>query len=175
MEPQRQLVDQSHKPELPNPARKWLFVSAVGLAVCLISLGFYFFGGSTTPYPLPPKVIKQVFGFTPYYFKKDIPPDRLVLKQDSPTFIGNALTFVLSDSKKESITVTEAAAPEKAKAPEGKAETTALGTALIKTGGGRISSVLTTSSKTNIMLEGSDYISADTLVDIYNSLEAVKK
>src|SRR5258706_15828590 len=97
---------------LHNPARKWLYVSFLGFALCFISLGMHVSGAGNMAQPLPPKVMSQVFGFTPYYFTKDSPPGKLSLKADSPKFLGNALSFDLIKSAKESVTVSEKTAPE---------------------------------------------------------------
>ena len=183
MEQQSQIATQTSVPQevpLPaptkNPARKWLIVSATGLAICLVALGFHFIRGSGgTPEPLPKKVLSQVFGFTPYYFTKDTPPDHLHLQKDSPIFIGNALTFKLIDPKQEVITLSQKAIPTPTPKADGESVTTSLGTASIKIGGGRIKASLTTADKTYITLDATDFISSGTIIDIYNNLTAVSK
>ncbi len=159
-----------------NPAQKWLILSAVGVAICLAALGFYFIrGNSGSTEPLPNKVLNQVFGFTPYYFTKDNPPDHLHLQKQSPIFIGNALTLKLNGAKQEIITMSQKAVPTPTPKADGESATTSLGTAIIKIGGGHIKASLTTADKTYITLNASDYISSGTMIDIYNNLTAVSK
>ncbi len=168
---------EAEEPKRPkNPAQKWLFVSAAGLIVCFMALGVHVLrGGAGSPQPLPPKVLRQVFGFTPYYFNANTPPDNLLLQKDSPKFYGNALTFKLTDTKKEEITISQMAIPTPVPKAEGESMSTNLGSATIKTSGGHISGVLITSDKTYIMLSASDIISSGTFIDIYNSLHTVSK
>ena len=186
MEPQRHIDTAPSVPEAPlevrpvkkapNPARKWLLVSASGLVICLLGLGSHALrGGGGSPQPLPTKVLKQVFGFTPYYFAKETPPDNLHLQKDTPKFLGNTLSFNLADTKQEVITIKQKAVSSPLPKAEGEPTTTSLGSAYIKTGGGHISAVLTTADKTYITLDASDFISSGTFIDIYNGLVAAPK
>ena len=186
MEPQNHIAGADSVPTAPqevietkrpkNPARKWLLVSAGGIIICLLALGFHALrGGGGSPQPLPNKVLSQVFGFTPYYFTSDTPPDNLRLLATSPKFFSNALSFKLADSKQETISVIEKTIPSPTPKAEGEPAQTSLGTVLIKTGGGHISAALTTKDKTYITLEASDFISSGTLIDVYNGLVAAPK
>ena len=185
MEPQNNIAVPAPAPPAPqelketkrprNPAQKWLLISAAGLVICLLALGIHALRGGGSPQPLPTKVLSQVFGFTPYYFTKDTPPNNLRLQANTPKFFGNALTFKLADSKQEIITVSQKAIPTPVPKIEGEPVNTSLGTAHIKTGGGRISASLTTSDKTYITLDASDFISSGTFIDIYNGLSAAPK
>jgi len=175
MELERQVEPPKEAPKPQNPARKWLFVSAFGLVLCLASLGLHAIrGGGGSVDPLPTKVLSQVFGFTPYYFAKDTPPDHLRLQTSTPKFLGNALTFKMTDSRQESISVSEKAFPTPFKNPDGESITTNLGTAIVKTGGGRISAAPTTKDKTYITLDASDFITSGTFIDVYNNLTSVQ-
>lgn len=160
-----------------NPARKWLMVSAFGLLLSISSLSVHALrGGSASQEPLPKKVLSQVFGFTPYYFAKNTPPDRLKLDINSPKFIGNALNFTMVDSKHEKITVVQKTAPASdAKKMDGQKAQTPLGTATIKTGGGHVAAELVTSDGTYISLSASDFISSGTLIDVYGNLKPAPK
>lgn len=119
--------------------------------------------------------MSQVFGFTPYYFSKDIPPDHLKLDTNSAKFLSNQLTYIMTDSKQEKITISQQTAPATIKNMEGESAQTTLGTATIKTGSGQISAQVVTSDKTLITLHASDFISSGTLIDIYNSMHTVSK
>ncbi|MDB5182333.1 MAG: hypothetical protein JWO47_117 [Candidatus Saccharibacteria bacterium] len=160
-----------------NPARKWLQISAGGLAICALALGIHFLaGGGGNPNPLPKKVLAQVFGFTPYYFNKDTPPDHLKLDLASPKFIGNALNFTMLDPKSEKITVTQTTLPASGfKKLAGDTAATPLGEATIKVGGGHIEAELVTPDKTLVTLKATDFVSSGTLIDILGNMKAAPK
>lgn len=164
----------------PNPARKWLIVSLCGLIVCLGALGYRALtGGSSTPQPLPSKVLKQVFGFTPYYFTKDIPPARLKLKADTPKFFGNALSFTLVSPKNQTVTITQKTLPtdySKAAKGDDKSLNTVAGTATVSAvQGGRIEATLITKDNTLITVESKEILNSGTIQEILESLIAIDK
>ena len=162
-----------------DPARKWLIVGLVGLAIFLGALGFHFISGSGgSADPLPPKVLAQVFGFTPYYFTKDSPPDGFHLQTGSAKFLGNALSFTLTNSKKEKIEVNQKIPPavsSAAKDPSSESYDAPLGTAIIISNGGHMSTALTTPDKTYITFETSDFLSTGTFKDMLSELTPVQK
>ncbi|CAN5375294.1 hypothetical protein BH10PAT3_BH10PAT3_8680 [soil metagenome] len=165
--------------KLKNPAMKWLYIGIAGAVVCIAALIIGAVrGGPSTADALPPIVLKQVFGFTPYYFKNNSPPAHLRLQTGSPKFFGNALTFSLKNSKNQSITVSEQS-PDSGPAPkkvEGEAVDTDLGSATIgKVSGGHLSASVTTKDKTYILLESSDLLNSGTMKDIFDSLIAIDK
>lgn len=177
MDLEKQIVNHPDKKDSQNPARKWLIVSACGFLICVLSLGFHFIrGGSNGAYPLPKTVLKQVFGFTPFYFEKDSPPDHLELASGSSKFLSNELSFSLITPKKEAIVVTQKSSLTTATVKdEGESYATALGTAKIKSGSGHINASITTANKTTITLAASDAVSANTFVHIMNALTPVEK
>jgi hypothetical protein len=160
-----------------NPARKWLMVSAAGVAICLFALGIGALrGGDSNLNPLPKKVLAQVFGFTPYYFNKDTPPAHLKLDATTPKFFGNALTFTLTDPKQEKITITQQTLPTgNFKRLTGDTTPTPLGEATIKMGGGKIEAELITKDNTYINIKASDFVSSGTLIDIFGNMSAAPK
>lgn len=175
MELERQTEEPVQKTKPQNPAKKWLIVSACGIALSLGSLGIHALRGGSNPDPLPKVVLSQIFGFTPYYFVKDTAPDHLRLQAGSPKFFGNAFSFKLVDPKKEVITVSQKTLPTPTPKAEGESMTSSLGTAIIKNSGGHISAVLVSSDKTYITLSASDFITPGTLIDVYNSLTPIVK
>ncbi len=150
---------------LHNPARKWLYVSFLGFTMCFTALGMHVSGAGNTAQPLPSKVLSQVFGFSPYYFQKDSPPDKLTLKSGSPKFLGNALSYELVKSANESITVSEKTAPTGTSSLKTEGDIsfeTTIGNGLIgKPKDGRIKGSLLTRDKTLISLEAPESVNPD--------------
>lgn len=178
MEPQLQIEAPQVIRAASNPAKKWLLVSIAGFTVFFLALGFHFFyGASSSSYPLPKPILRQVFGFNPYYFAKDTPPDNLSLVPNSTKFIANSLQYDLISSSKKTISVSQGAATTTINTVKQDGETfeTTIGTAKIKTASGRIKASLITADKTIITLEAPDQISSNTLAHIYNALIPVNK
>lgn len=164
----------------PNPARKWLLVSLFGVFLCLGALSYHFIaGGSSSTDPLPVAVLHQVFGFTPYYFTENMPPNRLKLQKSSTKFFGNALTFDIANSKNQKITISQKALATDYKratdstdmgfvAPAGNATIKAIKS-------GRITALVTTKDNTLITLDSSDILNTETLRSVIEKLVIVDK
>lgn len=163
---------------LHNPARKWLYISIVGFTMCFVSLGMHVSGAGSSSQPLPSKVLRQVFGFTPYYFAKDSPPAKLSLKLNSPKFLGNALSYDLVKSAKESVSVSEKAAPAVAAAKgenDISFETTSGNALVSKAKDGKIKGSLLTHDKTLISVEAPASLNPDVLETVLRSLTPAPK
>lgn len=164
---------------LHNPARKWLYVSLAGFLMCFLSVGLYLSHGGNTARPLPALIMKQVFGFTPYYFLDDKPPGKLSLKSGSAKFLGNALSFDLEKSATESVTISEKAAAANfllAKKDGEISLDTISGTALLSLPkDGHVSGSLLTSDKTIIEVTAPDSLGSDLVESVLRALKPSPK
>lgn len=180
MEPNRLPDPEAPKRRQANPARKWLIVSACGFVISFAAFGYHIAaGGSSSSNPLPVTVLRQVFGFTPYYFENNMPPDRLKLQPNTPKFFGNALTFDIANSKNQKITISQKALPPDYKRGTNSTDTSfeaPVGSSLIQpVKGGHITAIVKTKDNTLIILDSSDILNSDTLKSVINKLTAVDK
>ena len=179
MEPQRISDNNTGNTTPANPALKWLYLGIAGIIICVLSLGIHFFKGSSeVGVALPQKVMSQVFGFSPYYFLDNNAPDNYTLDTNSPKFIGNALTFTLSNTKKEVVTVTQKALPSDYRnlGESEKIFDVETGNAVV--GGpkkGKNTGSLATKDKTLISIQGPDTVDSSTIEDMLRTLVVVPK
>lgn len=180
MEPNRLPDPEAPKRKQVNPARKWLVVSAAGFTLCFASIGYHVAaGGSSSTDPLPVTVLHQVFGFTPYYFTENMPPNRLKLQKSSTKFFGNALTFDIANSKNQKITISQkmlATDYKRANDSTDMGFVAPAGNATIKAiKGGHITALVTTKDNTLITLDSSDILNTETLRSVIEKLVIVDK